>query len=140
MSTLVQYNSVPFEDSIYEINFTWEFENTKKKEEKLDIDCSCFIFGKSGNLIDIIFFNNLSYEDGAVVHYGDNKNKEIEQGIIENRETIEVDLFKINKGVVGLVFCINSFESRLKFLKNIQIEIFDKIKQKTSFFLKKNKK
>lgn len=43
------------------------------KKDAVDLDASCFIFDCMGNVLDIVYYNQLSSRDGSVVHSGDEK-------------------------------------------------------------------
>jgi tellurium resistance protein TerZ len=71
----------------------------------IDLDASCLLFDSSGQLLDAVWFRQLSSEDGSVVHTGDNRTGAGDG----DDEQIIVDLSRLPAQVTALVFTVNSF-------------------------------
>lgn len=84
--------------------------NGKNKEEdddnSIDLDASCFIFDKKQKLVDIVWFNQLESNDGSIIHTGDNRTGDGENG--EDDEQIIVNLKTIPAEITNLVFTIHN--------------------------------
>jgi len=69
---------------------------------ELDLDVACFMYDGGGNLLDVIYFNNLVSMDGSIHHSGDNRD-----GFGEgDDEQIKLDLPRIDSEVKVLLFPI----------------------------------
>jgi len=79
-----------------------------KKAAAIDLDASCLVFGESGNLVDQIWFGQLSGMAGAITHTGDNLTGEGDG----DDEVIKVDLSKISSNVNTLIFTVSSFRGQ----------------------------
>ncbi|KRX06892.1 hypothetical protein PPERSA_11537 [Pseudocohnilembus persalinus] len=86
---------------------------------KLDVDASVLILDKDGNLLDNVFYNNLKSKDWAVIHKGDQINKE--QGNLD-LEQIEIKIDKLNPQVDSIWLFLSIYSKG---------KLFDEIK--TSF-------
>jgi tellurium resistance protein TerZ len=75
------------------------------KEQSVDLDASCLMFDASGELVDQVWFQQLTSKDGAVRHTGDNLTGRGEG----DDESIVVDLTALPGSVSTLVFTVNSF-------------------------------
>lgn len=71
----------------------------------VDLDASCAMFDRQGELIDTIWFGQLKSRDGSVVHTGDNRTGDGDG----DDEQILVDLNQLPASVSTLVFTVNSF-------------------------------
>lgn len=76
-----------------------------EKEVEVDLDASCLMFDKAGNLADQVWFRQLRSRCGSVAHSGDDRSG---GGSAEN-ERISIDLPKLPAEVQTLVFTVNSF-------------------------------
>ncbi|TRW86408.1 TerD family protein [Mycolicibacterium sp. 018/SC-01/001] len=75
------------------------------KEQEIDLDASCMIYNRAGQLLDAVWWKQLQSRDGNVVHTGDNRT-----GVGEgDDESILVDLTALHPDVTSLVFVVNSF-------------------------------
>lgn len=71
----------------------------------IDLDASCILFDDRGEMVDSIWFRQLTSKDGSVVHTGDNRTGDGDG----DDEQIIVDLSKVPANVKSLVFVVNSF-------------------------------
>ncbi|HDS4946381.1 tellurium resistance protein TerZ [Klebsiella aerogenes] len=74
----------------------------------IDLDASCILLNKNGNVLDTIWFGLLKSRCGAVVHSGDNLTGEGEG----DDEVIRVNLEKLSSNVEYLAFTVNSFRGQ----------------------------
>ncbi|MGG8023210.1 tellurium resistance TerZ family protein [Klebsiella aerogenes] len=74
----------------------------------IDLDASCILLNKNGNVLDTIWFGQLKSRCGAVVHSGDNLTGEGEG----DDEVIRVNLAKLSANVEYLAFTVNSFRGQ----------------------------
>ena len=74
------------------------------KKIDVDLDASCLLFSGS-NLEDVVWFQQLESDNGAVVHTGDDR----AGGGSGDNEVITVDLGKLPADVNTLIFTVNSF-------------------------------
>lgn len=76
-----------------------------KKEQEIDLDASGLLFDGAGQLVDVVWFNQLGSKDGSVVHTGDNRTGAGDG----DDESIVVDLTRVPAHVTTIVFTVNSF-------------------------------
>jgi tellurium resistance protein TerZ len=77
----------------------------KFKEQTIDLDASCLLFDAAGNLVDQVWFAQLSSKDGSIVHTGDNLTGDGDG----DDESIIVELGRVSPQVTVLAFTVNSF-------------------------------
>jgi len=77
----------------------------KLSSGSIDLDASCMLFDAAGQLVDQVWFRQLSSRDGSVVHTGDNRTGAGDG----DDESMHVDLAKVSPQVQALVFVVNSF-------------------------------
>ncbi|WP_207839948.1 TerD family protein [Williamsia soli] len=75
---------------------------------RIDLDASCIAFDAARKVVATCWFLKLSTLDGAVAHSGDNLTGAGEG----DDEIITVDLGRLPREVVGLVFTVNSFSGQ----------------------------
>jgi len=78
-----------------------------------DLDTSAFMLVESGKIPAdeyFIFYNNLHSPDGALAHQGDNRTG-VGQG---DDETLTLDLDKISKGIVDVLFVVTIHEADIR--------------------------
>lgn len=72
----------------------------------IDLDSSVVCFDASGNVVDTVWFRQLTGLNGAIQHTGDDRSGG--DGKNDN-ERINIDLSKVPSNVTALVFTVNSF-------------------------------
>lgn len=75
------------------------------KAQEIDLDASCMIYDRAGQLLDAVWWKQLQSRDGAIVHTGDNRTGAGDG----DDESIIVDLQALNGQVGTLMFVVNSF-------------------------------
>src|SRR3954451_21202346 len=75
----------------------------KKRAQSIDLDASALLFNTQGQLVDQVWFRQLTSKDGSVQHTGDNRTGAGEG----DDESIRVDLAKVPAEVATLVFTVN---------------------------------
>ena len=75
------------------------------RSQSIDLDASALLFDASGQLVDQVWFQQLTSRDGAVQHTGDNLTGEGEG----DDESIRVHLDGVSPAVRSIVFTVNSF-------------------------------
>ena len=86
------------------IGLGWD-ANASDTGAEFDLDASVFMLGENGKTKvdkDLVFYNNLTSPDGAVVHQGDNRTGEGDG----DDESIEITLSKISPDVKEMVFVV----------------------------------
>jgi tellurium resistance protein TerZ len=89
----------------------WDVKKVKgffgglKDGEPVDLDASCVVFDAGKNMIDTVWFRQLSSEDGSIIHTGDNRTGAGEG----DDEQIIVDLANLPSEAQSLIFVVNSF-------------------------------
>jgi len=76
-----------------------------KRDQEIDLDASGLLFDAAGQLVDVVWFNQLGSKDGSVVHTGDNRTGAGDG----DDESIVVDLTRVPAQVATIVFTVNSF-------------------------------
>ena len=75
------------------------------RSQSIDLDASALLFDAAGQLVDQVWFQQLTSRDGAVQHTGDNLTGEGEG----DDESIRVHLDGVSQAVRTIVFTVNSF-------------------------------
>jgi tellurium resistance protein TerZ len=75
------------------------------RSQTIDLDASALLFDGGGQLVDQVWFQQLTSRDGAVQHTGDNLTGEGEG----DDESIRVHLDGVSQAVRTIVFTVNSF-------------------------------
>ncbi|HEY2299805.1 MAG TPA: TerD family protein, partial [Jatrophihabitans sp.] len=75
------------------------------RSQSIDLDASALLFDNSKQLVDQVWFQQLTSRDGSVQHTGDNLTGEGEG----DDESIRVHLDGVNPAVRTIVFTVNSF-------------------------------
>ncbi len=75
------------------------------RSQTIDLDASALLFDGGGQLVDQVWFQQLTSRDGAVQHTGDNLTGEGEG----DDESIRVHLDGVSQAVRAIVFTVNSF-------------------------------
>lgn len=74
----------------------------------IDLDASCLAFNAGGQVVDQVWFGQLSSKDGSIRHSGDNLTGEGEG----DDESIAIDLTRLPAKVETLVLTVNSFRGQ----------------------------
>ena len=77
----------------------------RSRAQTIDLDASALLFGAGGQLVDQVWFQQLTSKDGSVQHTGDNLTGEGEG----DDESIRVHLPGVPADVQTIVFTVNSF-------------------------------
>ncbi len=77
---------------------------------EIDLDASCLLFNSAGQLVDLVWFEQLHSRDGSIHHMGDNVTGD-DDGKKDNEQII-VELARVPKSVKSLIFTINSFSGQ----------------------------
>lgn len=72
----------------------------------IDLDASCLLFDADKQMVDQVWFRQLTSTDGTIVHSGDNRTGAGDG----DDETINVDLERLPPSVRTLIFTVNSFQ------------------------------
>jgi len=76
--------------------------------DDIDLDASVICFDSTKNVVDTIYFGNLTGAGGAIQHSGDNLTGDGDG----DDEVINVDLSRMPANIDSLVFTINSFRGQ----------------------------
>ncbi|UNU24532.1 pentapeptide repeat-containing protein [Microcoleus vaginatus] len=96
----------------------WQVSQTA---QNCDIDASVFMLGADGRIPEekyFVFYNNLTSPDGAVRHWGDSRNGQVEG----DDETVYLDLSKINSAIQEIVFVVTIHDGQEKNQSFSQVE------------------
>jgi tellurium resistance protein TerZ len=89
----------------------------------IDLDASCVLFDEAKNVLDVVWFRQLSSKDGSIVHTGDNRTGAGEG----DDEQIIVQLSRVPATVKTLVFTVNNFTGQsFESVENAFCRIVDK--------------
>ncbi|WP_375478438.1 TerD family protein [uncultured Jatrophihabitans sp.] len=77
----------------------------RMRAQTIDLDASALLFDQYGQLVDQVWFQQLTSRDGSVQHTGDNLTGDGEG----DDESIRVELAGVPASVASLVFTVNSF-------------------------------
>ncbi len=72
---------------------------------EVDLDASCVMFDETKNVVDTVWFRQLTSKDGSVHHTGDNRTGDGDG----DDEQILVNLAQVPAKVSAMVFVVNSF-------------------------------
>jgi len=75
------------------------------RSQSIDLDASALLFDATGNLVDQVWFQQLTSRDGSLQHTGDNRTGAGDG----DDESIRVHLDGVPAGVSTIVFTVNSF-------------------------------
>lgn len=108
-----------------------------KKEQKeiideqidVDLDLSALLYDKNGNLVDKIYYGNLSCS--GIKHSGDDLVGDSEQDDDDN-EVIDIELSKLDSSVSKIVFVLVSFRGQdFAEIPYAQINLYDTTSEKS---------
>ncbi|STO54032.1 stress response protein [Canicola haemoglobinophilus] len=71
----------------------------------IDLDASCLLFNDKKERVDVVWFRQLTSQDGSIKHTGDNRTGDGDG----DDEQIIVDLNRVPNYVTALVFTVNNF-------------------------------
>lgn len=92
------------------------------RSKDIDLDASCMVFDSAGNLVDQVWFRQLTSKDGAIRHTGDNRTGRGDG----DDESIIVDLEQLNSAATTLVFVVNSFTGQdFSKIENASVRLVD---------------
>ncbi|WP_213795953.1 TerD family protein [Klebsiella aerogenes] len=98
----------------------------------IDLDASCILLNKNGNVLDTIWLGQLKSRCGAVVHSGDNLTGEGEG----DDEVIRVNLAKLSANVEYLAFTVNSFRGQnFNEVENARCRVLDQNNQELARYV-----
>lgn len=80
-----------------------------KTKEAVDLDASCAIFNDKKELLDVVYFGNLTSKDLSIRHSGDDLTGDMGGDDGLDNEVIKVDLQVINPNAAYVAFVLNSF-------------------------------
>lgn len=111
------------------VGLGWDIKQGYDTGTDCDLDASVFMLGANGKIPTnnyFVFFNNLTSEDGAVIHSGDNRTGAGDG----DDETIRVNLAQVNSQVQEILFVVTIHEAearRQNFgqVKNSFIRLYD---------------
>jgi tellurium resistance protein TerZ len=83
-----------------------------KKQEAVDLDASAGLFSETKQLVDIVYFGQLSSKCGSIRHSGDDRVGDTGGDDGLDNEVIVVDLNKVPANVAQIVFVLNSFRGQ----------------------------
>ena len=75
------------------------------KSQSIDLDASAVLYNGQGQVVDQVWFQQLTSKDGAVHHTGDNLTGDGDG----DDESIEVHLDRLPASIATIVFLVNSF-------------------------------
>lgn len=93
------------------IGLGWDERVTDGAE--FDLDASIFLLSESGKVRgddDFIFYNNLTSNDGSVVHQGDNRTGEGEG----DDEAVKVDLSKVSSDIAKISVTVTIHDAQVR--------------------------
>ena len=82
------------------------------KKEAVDLDASCALFNAQDQLLDAVYFNQLSSQDGSIQHSGDDREGDADGDDGLDNEIISVDLTRLSSEVETVVFFLNSYNQQ----------------------------
>lgn len=74
-------------------------------QPEVDLDASCVLFDEQNQVVDTVWFRQLTSRDGSIRHTGDNRTGEGDG----DDEQILVNLAQVPANVKSLMFVVNSF-------------------------------
>lgn len=78
----------------------------------VDLDASCAIFDAQKNLLEVVYFGNLSSKDGSVKHSGDDRTGDVGGDDGLDNEVITVDFSRLPPNAEHVAFVLNSFQGQ----------------------------
>jgi len=84
----------------------------KIKKVAVDLDASVGLFSENKQLVDVVYFGQLTSKCGAIRHSGDDLTGDMEGDDGLDNEVIVVDLTQIPATISQVVFVLNSFRGQ----------------------------
>ena len=78
----------------------------------VDLDASCAVFDDKKNLLEVIYFGNLSSKDGSIKHSGDDRTGDVGGDDGLDNEIITVDFSRLPASTAHVAFVLNSFQGQ----------------------------
>lgn len=78
----------------------------------VDLDASCVLFDSNNQILETVFYKNLTSSDNAIIHSGDDREGDTDGDDGLDNEVINVNLKKINPKVNKIIFFINSYKKQ----------------------------
>jgi tellurium resistance protein TerZ len=83
-----------------------------KSMEAVDLDASCALFNSNKQLVDIVYFGNLTSKDRAVKHSGDDLVGDTGGDDGLDNEVITLNFNQLDSSVEHVAFVLNSFKGQ----------------------------
>ncbi|PSL47336.1 tellurium resistance protein TerZ [Chitinophaga niastensis] len=80
-----------------------------KTKEAVDLDASCALYNEQKQVLEVVYFGNLSSKDNAVKHSGDDLTGDMGGDDGLDNEVITLDLSRLNPATSHVAFVLNSF-------------------------------
>jgi tellurium resistance protein TerZ len=80
-----------------------------KSKEAVDLDGSCAVFNEQKQLLDVVYFGNLTSKDYAITHSGDDLTGDMDGDDGLDNEVIKLDFSQLNPTITHVAFVLNSF-------------------------------
>lgn len=98
------------------------FGGSKSVQKSIDLDASAILFDGNGDLVETVFFKNLSSRDGSIKHTGDN----LTGAGDGDDESILVALDRIPAQIQHVVFVVTSYSGqRFEEIENAYVRVVD---------------
>lgn len=83
-----------------------------KKKEAVDLDASCALYDANKNLLDIVYYGQLSSKDGSIRHSGDDLTGDMDGDDGLDNEVITLDFSRLSNNVEHVAFVLNSYKGQ----------------------------
>jgi tellurium resistance protein TerZ len=80
-----------------------------KSKEAVDLDASCALYNENKQLLEVVYFGNLTSKNGSVKHSGDDLTGDMGGDDGLDNEIITLDFSKLDGNVAYVAFVLNSF-------------------------------
>ena len=80
-----------------------------KSKEAVDLDASCALYNENKQLLEVVYFGNLTSKNGSVKHSGDDLTGDMGGDDGLDNEIITLDFSKLDANVAYVAFVLNSF-------------------------------
>jgi tellurium resistance protein TerZ len=97
-----------------------------KTMEAVDLDATCATFDAGGNVLEVVYFGNLSSKNASIRHSGDDLTGDMGGDDGLDNEVITVDLARLPSEVEKIAFMLNSFRGHdFKIIPFASIRIYE---------------